>query len=400
MDGEDLSVLLDRCLVDLQAGVPLETVLQKYPAWQAELRPILEAVISVWEVRGSDTVPIAAMTRSRARLMREALRKQEVAPKKFWERFGFQRLRPVPVATLLVLFSMAFTGLASAQALPGEMLYPVKMAAEQVGLNLPGSPSTYLERQESFDQRRVAEVETLIARQSIQEVNFSGYLTHAADQWSVAGINLSIPAEFKNLVESLNGKMVRIQADLTPDGKTIITGITPRLYTLSGKLNNVENSQWKIDDVWVEVDEQATPAPGQQVQVQVMRLADNHLQAVRIETDGHTYTDNKSGPSEPTETTQSDGTKSADEEDTQSNATPRPTQKFDRLPSLTPTPDAEEESRPTAVTTRSSSDDGDTKTSQPERPQVTSKPSEKKPEATRSEEHSSQLTPEPTKQGD
>ncbi|HMN62665.1 MAG TPA: hypothetical protein PJ988_20030, partial [Anaerolinea sp.] len=87
--------------------------------------------------RGSDTVPVAAMTRSRERLQEDAQRRRAVAPREsaFQRWFRSLRMATVPAVLLLVTIGLGLTGLASVQALPGQPLYPVKLAAERFTLS-------------------------------------------------------------------------------------------------------------------------------------------------------------------------------------------------------------------------------------------------------------------------
>jgi hypothetical protein len=178
MKPEDLNLAFNSCLEQLQAGVPLETVLRKYPQCSADLRPVLEAVMAVWEARGSDTVPVAAMARSRAHLAEEVQRRLAVAPPiNFWQRwYRSLRFATVPMVILLAVIGFGLSGLASVKALPGEAFYPVKLAAERFTLSLPASADVRLAREESFDNKRLQEVEALSEQQREQEVEFSGFL--------------------------------------------------------------------------------------------------------------------------------------------------------------------------------------------------------------------------------
>ena len=163
LDPNLTNEILERCLRELQAGQDIEGVLNLYPAYKDDLRPILEAMQAVWAAKGSDTVPVAAMARSRAKLMKAVYELKQAPPQSWWQRqFVFMRHAMIPVVTALVCFGMLFTGLASAKSLPGQALYPVKIAAEQAVLSLPASPSTQLAREENYDARRKGEVEELI----------------------------------------------------------------------------------------------------------------------------------------------------------------------------------------------------------------------------------------------
>ena len=289
MTRQDLNLVFDRCLEKLQSGSSLEAVLAEYPEWADELRPVLESVMALWQARGSDTVPVAAMTRSRARLYEEAQRRRAVERQpSLWQRLlrSVQRVT-VPAVILLVVAGLALTGLASVKALPGEALYQVKIVAERITLNLPATASDRLIREETYDTRRFTEVEALRDQQREQEVFFVGDLTLDEDGiWRIGQIPLNVPAEMEKDLAELVGQYIFVHADLMPDGRLVLEWFESRLYTLSGRVQAVDGTRIRIDTVWAELGSavagQWTPMVGQRVTVSVVRLADGRLMVVKL----------------------------------------------------------------------------------------------------------------------
>ena len=289
MMRKDLNWVFDRCLEKLQAGTPLEAVLAEYPDWADELRPVLESVMALWQARGSDTVPVAAMTRSRARLNEEIQRRQAVQPTlSLWQRF-FQSMRrvTVPAVILLVATGLSLTGLASVKALPGEPLYPMKIAAERISLNLPANASERLTREETYDTRRFEEVEELRHQQREQEVYFTGDLALGEDGvWRIGQIPLDVPASMEEELAKLEGRYIIVHADLMPDGNLVLEWFELRLYTISGRVQEVDGARMRIDTVWADLSADAagqwTPAVGQRVTASVVRLAGGGLMVVKL----------------------------------------------------------------------------------------------------------------------
>lgn len=289
MTRKDLNLVFDRCLEKLQSGASLEAVLAEYPEWADELRPVLESVMALWQARGSDTVPVAAMTRSRARLNEEAQRRRAVERQpSLWQRWlQSARRATLPAAILVVVAGLALTGLASVQALPGEALYPVKIAAERLTLSLPATASDRLSREETYDTRRFAEVEELRHQQREQEVFFVGDLTLGEDGiWRIGQIPLNVPVEMEEELAKLEGHYIIVHADLMPDGRLVLEWFESRLYTISGRVQEVDGTSIRIDTVWAEIGSavagQWTPTVGQRVTVSVMRLADGRLMVVKL----------------------------------------------------------------------------------------------------------------------
>ena len=289
MMRQDLNQVFDRCLEKLQSGTSLEAVLAEYPEWADELRPVLELVMALWQARGSDTVPVAAMTRSRAKLYEEAQRRRAVERQpSLWQRWvrSIQRVT-VPAVILLVVAGLGLTGLASVKALPGETLYPVKIAAERLTLSLPTNASDRLIREETFDTRRFAEVEALREQQREQEVYFVGDLTLDEDGlWRIGKIPLNVPSEMEKDLAELVGQFIFVHADLMPDGRLVLEWFESRLYTLSGRVQAVDGTRIRIDTVWAELGSavagQWTPTVGQRVTVEVVRLSDGRLMVVKL----------------------------------------------------------------------------------------------------------------------
>lgn len=294
--NEELNRVFEDCLARLQHGAALEEVLQKYPEWKEELRPVLEAMLALWESRGSDTVPVAAMRRSREHLLEEAQRRRAVEPPPgFWARW-FRKVSAfsVSVVVFVVVLGLFLTGWASVKALPGEALYPVKLAAEQITLNLSASPSQRMELEDAYNLRRAEEVEALIQRRRKQEVAFSGYLAQEGDHtWRINGIPLDVPPGLENGLRNLAGSYVYVRGTSTQDGHFVLEWADSWLYTLSGKVQAVQDGRLRMNDLWVVLNPEVVGnqrlEAGQEAVVSVIRLADHSLLAVKItlKTDGN-----------------------------------------------------------------------------------------------------------------
>lgn len=301
---EELNRVFEDCLARLQHGASLEDVLQKYPEWKAELRPVLEAMLALWEARGSDTVPVAAMRRSREHLLEEAQRRRAVEPPPgFWVRwFRKASVFSVPAVVFLVVLGLFLTGWASVKALPGEALYPVKLAAEQITLNLSSSPVQRMELEDAYNLRRAEEVEALIQRKRQQEVTFTGYLTQEGDQtWRINGIPLDVPSTLEEGLRDLAGSYVYVRGTSTQDGHFVLERADSWFYTLTGKVQAVQDGRLQMNDLWVTLNPEVVGNQrlevGQEVVVSVIRLADRGLLAVKItlKTGGNEPKEDRSG---------------------------------------------------------------------------------------------------------
>lgn len=132
----NLDSVLEDCLERIAQGETLQRCLELYPEHAAELKPMLLAAArleSSTQVRPSG----AFKTRARAQLYAH----MEAHPR---QRGWSQQLSPVlrtisVLATLLLAFTVTGTALAQS-ALPGQVLYPWKLASERVWHNISSDP--------------------------------------------------------------------------------------------------------------------------------------------------------------------------------------------------------------------------------------------------------------------
>ena len=185
---------LDDCLQRIRAGDSLEKVLSSYPQWAGELRPLLAAALKLQALQLELTVPASAQAASRMRLLAKAQAASQARPN--WLQPVFYRRGPVLAASLaLVIILILGTGIASAAAIPGDMLYPVKLVRERTQLLFVTDPVRRLELEQSFDQERTDETEALIEHRRESEVTFTGTLIRTAGgQWMVSKIDVVLPA--------------------------------------------------------------------------------------------------------------------------------------------------------------------------------------------------------------
>jgi hypothetical protein len=273
------------CLARLQAGAGLEQVLARYPGWKQELRPMLLAAQAARQAGADVSVPRAAMTRSRAKFLQKAKnmaagRGRSAAHLPAW------RLALASLLVVLVLASGLVTTLAvSAHALPGDVLYPVKIATEQTQLLLTRGTVQRLELEQSFDRERVTEVDALIQQASTRDVQFAGGLSAMqGNTWQVGNIKIRVTDSTHFLSPVKLGYYVDVEGRLQPDGVVMAYQVAPRAVQLSGRLTILTPQTWQVGNVRVQIGSetalQGTPSSGSQVVVQAVLLDGGNLQAV------------------------------------------------------------------------------------------------------------------------
>jgi LysM repeat protein len=214
MAENDLHNVFEDCIVRLNSGQSIEECLRSYPQHAALLRPMLEAGHLVYRASYTANETAQAQARVHARVA-EAARAPKPHP------LPYLRLAAL-AATLVLVFVIAIGGgiAASQSSLPGDWLYRVKRTVESVRMSL-SIDSTAI-RQE-IDQRRIAEIQQLIALGRTETVDFEGMVqVQNGANWVIEGlpVMVSIPDAVRV------GERVRVDAYTTPVGQIVALSIT------------------------------------------------------------------------------------------------------------------------------------------------------------------------------
>ena len=180
--------ILAECLDELDRGVSVEACLERHPEQREELEPLLRAaqrVRSTPQVRPSASFRQGARERMILQIRhRESIREREKESKR---PTIFERLWPdlrlsravtrfaVPVmAAMVIIFLLGAMGVgavyASSESLPGESLYPVKLAGERIRLALALSESRAARLHMRFASERLEEAAALIAGRGARDI--------------------------------------------------------------------------------------------------------------------------------------------------------------------------------------------------------------------------------------
>ena len=251
MQQLNLPDLIEECLTQLQHGAGLEDILLRYPQQAAELRPLLETTVLASLPLTPAVVPAAAQYRSRTQLLATARLMHPSARPVRLPAFNFAKV--AAIVTVVVLFfatGFAVTS-ASAYALPGDFLYPVKRAVEKVQLALTNDPQDYLLLEGEFDQERAEEVLEMIADGREGEIQFGGFLVeHPNGKWTVGDVTLKLMPEQALMARTLKGNYVDVIAVVTEDGVAVEL-IELRLRQITGILEEVQADAWVVDGLTI-----------------------------------------------------------------------------------------------------------------------------------------------------
>jgi len=281
---EEFARILEVCLDRLQSGeATLETILVEHPDLAPELRPLLE--VAAW-LRAKQTALaprpefISSSWGNLVARMRQEQSAMDGAPSLITSRGSFERLRrwllavnqPLNrrlalqfVMVLVLLLGLiaggAGTAVASQQALPGEVLYPVKISLEQVELFLSADESNDIHLHLQFAQLRSAEMQKLVdlnrylyLRDTLsnyqyhvhQAIRLVGVLASKDPEKAIAlapevhRIVVSQPAILKNLAESVPER--------------VFPGLTAAVQVAAGWVQTMDSL---LQDLGIEI----TPTP-------------------------------------------------------------------------------------------------------------------------------------------
>lgn len=180
--AEQFDQILDKCVSwIIFEGETVEGCVARYPEHAAELRRYLPVVVRA--ARAYNFVPSpAAKDRGRQKLQAElhALQRTEAqrkAQRDPWRSlvFGWQPRRALVLAALVlaVLISSASTAAASLSAIPGEPLYPVKLATEEVRMALQFSDIDKAQLHLAYAEQRANEMGTLLKKGNTTQLESS-----------------------------------------------------------------------------------------------------------------------------------------------------------------------------------------------------------------------------------
>ncbi len=200
---EDIDTILDKCLSQMRSGeADIEACLARYPKHASQLQPLLEAASLLWQApqpqpkpeavsRGEELLLKAVAERQASRALHNSVQRPKTGgiaskirrllawiggPKRVPDRRRFQpvglRWRWAGVAVgVAVFFSLSAGGIAaSGNSMPGELLYPVKIATEKARLTLTPSDVGKAGLHIAFAERRVQEIAEMGRRGGAEEV--------------------------------------------------------------------------------------------------------------------------------------------------------------------------------------------------------------------------------------
>ncbi len=368
MNAVNIEELFDECVQRLAAGADLEEVLADFPVQAEKLRPMLQAVWALQQFSAEIKPPYSAQLLSRAQFLTTAAG-MEFSSQKRGFRFNLFHLRLAASSAILIAILAAVlllgTGFASADALPGDIFYPVKIMVEQMQINMVQDPPARLQMENVYDDRRQEEVARLTKMQRIEQVTFSGFIQKTdAGTWQIGSVALIFPAgspdpsAFEDAYVEIAGKS---------DSHVVeVQSIQLHRMEWDGVLQNFDDHSWQISGLSIRLTDDTQisggdPKIGASVRVVAVRPSGDQFTALSLTVNSLPATTVKLSP-QPSQTPSQENVESGETgENTQPNSEP-----------VIASPTPRSESHPTQQSTRQES-----------RRKVTPTPTQKSEEGTR-----------------
>ena len=231
----------------------------------------------------------SAQMRSRAQFLTAAA-KMNLAPKKRGFQFSLFHLRLAASSAVLIAIIGAVmllgTGFASADALPGDVFYPVKIMVEQIQINMVQDPPARLEMEDMYDNRRQEEVSRLTKLQRREQVTFSGFLQNeGGGKWKIGSVELMFPAVDPDPV-NFEGAYVDI-VGISDSEIVEVQSIELRRLQWDGILQKFDDQSWRIGGLTIMLTDATEitggkPQIGATVRVVAVRPSGDHYTALAL----------------------------------------------------------------------------------------------------------------------
>ncbi len=211
-ENDHLSALLAECADMILSGASLAACLERFPEQAAELEPLLSTVAGVRELRSVPPRPADRAVSSRSKFMAEVFRMQKrraaiLTQAPWWQRLvaaprgGAPQARPlglVAILLIVIISGIVISGSVTlaADALPGDLLYGVKTASENVRIFFTPDGETRDELRAAYRQRRIDEAEAVVEdRRTVDNLKLQGLIeSFDKTQWVVSGLRVMLDA--------------------------------------------------------------------------------------------------------------------------------------------------------------------------------------------------------------
>jgi hypothetical protein len=309
---------LEICLQSLDAGIPLDECSKRSPEYADELRDLLLTAEKVKRL-SVDKIPADPMRLSEGKVLLQAsVYKNTKRPAHqslisrikstlFQYLDSLRILRPitgklvlaVSFAALLIVISGGLIK-TSAKSLPGEALYPVKRAVEDITIYLALNGEIRHDYEDSYSEQRVEEVNMLFTMSREQKISFEGIVSAIdGNQWNVSGVQVFVQpdtviitgTEQVSLIKP--GMRVEVEGETTKQGHVLADEIHLREYEITGSVETIDVHDWQISGITINIPSYIHIDGGIRIGDEVsilIRSDDDGLYALAIQKNGYLQT--------------------------------------------------------------------------------------------------------------
>jgi hypothetical protein len=207
-----IEAALASALEMIQQGASRDECLARHSEFANELALLLDAAqLARAGLMARAQIPAPNLARGRARFLDAARPARAFV---FAPRFALA----TACAILLLVISGFGLSTASADALPGDALYPIKLGFEQAQIALTFNAESRAQLAEDHAARRRDEVQAVVTLQRATDVEFSGVVQSASGG---ALIVSGVPIVVEDAPDLPVGSPVQVQARTTTDGQVI-----------------------------------------------------------------------------------------------------------------------------------------------------------------------------------
>ena len=244
----DFDMVLDEAISRVEAGEAVEECLASYPEHAGLLAPLLR-MAAFSERALADVEPLSEIAAAagkqrflaaaaQQRLLAAAAAQQVPAapqrmpaprPRKRLRLFALPARRLAAAALTLLLLVILGGGLAavSADSLPGDLLYPVKLATEQVRLLLTVDGQAREELLIGFGDERRAEAAAVLESGREVRIAFEGTLESIDESlWTIGGLQVTLDEDTLIVGDPFVGATVAVEGLALGDGSLLAVRLT------------------------------------------------------------------------------------------------------------------------------------------------------------------------------
>ena len=252
--NKELNHAFQAALEALARGEPLESTLAAHPQFAAEMKPLLQTAIAATQAKLESTPETEASEHSRRRMLQYASsqRMNRVLQIPLWKRWRFSY--GSLAAVVIVLLSSVGIWVASAQALPGDTFYSLKLRAEELNLSLTANKVSMQSLQTQYRQRRVDEVQKLLEVGRVEAIAFEGVLRLQGDEiWDVERVLVLLNQDTAFQGPFSLGDDVEVRGVTSNNGSVLASTIGLRRYHLINQILAQDGNIWVIADRRIDV---------------------------------------------------------------------------------------------------------------------------------------------------